>query len=95
MMGFHERRLNQQFLNFSDQLMLLRTFIQSRNLHLFPTSKAGTALPLVSFFSILYKAGTIWSKQTITVLTCIHVPSESGRARTGTCMFCMPSKCSI
>jgi len=48
-------RLKQQFLNFSDQLMLRRTFIQSRGLHLFPTSRACTALLFVSFFLFYIK----------------------------------------
>lgn len=33
-------------------------------MHLFPTSKAGTALPLSSdFFPVLYEEGAIWGKQ--------------------------------
>lgn len=51
---FHEGKLSQQFLIFSDQLTLCRTFIQSTGLHLFPTSKAGTAVSLIRVFFLYF-----------------------------------------
>lgn len=87
MMQFHDGRFNQQ-------LMLCRTLIQSKWLHLFPTFKAGTALPLVKFFLCFVESRCDLEKA-IAVLSYSHVPSESGGARTGTCIFYMPRNCSI
>lgn len=85
MMGFHKWRLKQQFLNFSDQLMLHRTFIQSSGLHLFPTCKLGIALPLVRFFlfyikQVLFRASKQLQYSLAFVLLLIQT-------KTGTCLF--------
>lgn len=70
-------------------MLLPRLFVQSRGLHLFPKYRAGATLGLVRFF-LLYVKQVLFqpSKQLQYSPGFIF---HLNRARTGTCMFCMPN----